>query len=57
MNKIEYDSFYKFLVSLGIILITLPVILFIFLLKEPYDLLVTTEEIQNITSTAQQIIN
>lgn len=56
MNQIEYDSFYKFLVSIGIILLVLPIILFVFILKEPFDLLVTTEEIQNITTTAQQII-
>ena len=33
MDKLQYDSFHKFMVSLGIILITLPIVAYIFLIK------------------------
>lgn len=33
MDKLQYDSFHKFIVSLGIILITLPIVAYIFVIK------------------------
>ena len=33
MDKLQYDSFHKFMVSLGIILITLPIIAYIFVIR------------------------
>lgn len=33
MDKLQYDSFYKFLVSLGMLLITLPVLAFLYVLN------------------------
>ena len=39
MDKLQYDSFYKFLVSLGIVLITLPVLAFLYLLNTDYELI------------------
>lgn len=39
MDKLQYDSFYKFLVSLGIVLITLPGLAFLYLLNTDYELI------------------
>ena len=39
MDKLQYDSFYKFLVSLGMLLITLPVLAFLYLLNTDYKLI------------------
>ncbi|MBQ8627641.1 MAG: hypothetical protein IJ419_15985 [Agathobacter sp.] len=39
MDKLQYDSFYKFLVSLGIVLITLPALAFLYLLNTDYELI------------------
>jgi len=33
MDKLQYDSFHKFMVSLGVILITLPIVAYIFVIK------------------------
>lgn len=57
MNKIvEYDSFYKFLVSFGIILIFSPFIVFYFFFKNNDVLLITTNEFNTLTENAQNII-
>lgn len=39
MDKLQYDSFYKFLVSLGMLLITLPVLAFLYILNADYELI------------------
>ena len=33
MEKLQYDSFYKFLVSLGVILIALPIVALVFVVN------------------------
>lgn len=39
MDKLQYDSFYKFLVSLGMLLITLPVLAYLYILNTDYELI------------------
>lgn len=39
MDKLQYDSFYKFLVSLGMLLITLPVLAYLYILNTNYKLI------------------
>lgn len=39
MDKLQYDSFYKFLVSLGMLLITLPVLAYLYILNTNYELI------------------
>lgn len=39
MDKLQYDSFYKFLVSLGMLLIALPVLAFLYILNTDYELI------------------
>lgn len=43
MDKLQYDSFYKFLVSLGMLLITLPVLAFLYVLNMDCKLISQSE--------------
>lgn len=43
MDKLQYDSFYKFLVSLGIILIALPALVLIYLVNDDFTLISQTD--------------
>lgn len=56
MGNINYDSFYKFLVSLGIILVILPFTALIFLLTNSFDLQISELELTTYTETAQNVI-
>jgi len=56
VSKIEYDNFPKFLVSFGIILIALPVLAITFFLKENSVLLVSEENISELTEVARRTI-
>lgn len=48
MDKLQYDSFHKFMVSLGIVLIALPIIAYIFFIKyEP--IILTQNEFNNLS--------
>jgi hypothetical protein len=41
MDKLQYDSLYKFLVSIGAILIVAPIIGVFYLLTGSYDILIS----------------
>ena len=56
MNKPEYSDFYKFIVSLGLILIAFAFLLPWLFLRESFDALISVTEIANLTPTAQAII-
>ena len=56
MGNINYDSFYKFLVSLGIILVILPLTVLIFLTTNSFDLQITEADLAQYTQTAQKVI-
>ena len=56
MGNINYDSFYKFLVSLGIILVILPLTVLIFLTTNSFDLQITAADLTQYTPTAQKVI-
>lgn len=56
MGNINYDSFYKFLVSLGIILVILPLTVLIFLTTNSFDLQITATDLTQYTPTAQKVI-
>ena len=55
--KFEFGDLYKFIVSLGVVLITLSVTTPWLFLREPFDLFKTHAEIQVLTSVAQDIIH
>lgn len=52
----EYEDFYKFIVSIGIGLLSLAVLVPWLFLKEPFDLLTPEADIQTLTPIAQSII-
>lgn len=55
MEKLQYDSFYKFLVSLGIILITIPIFSLLYLLNMDF-LLISQYEFDNLSIYSQNQI-
>lgn len=57
MNNIDYGSFYRFLVSLGIALTMLPFLAHIFFWSSPFELHVTEAEIAELTETAREVIS
>ncbi len=56
MTKLEYSDFYKFLASLGIVLISLATVLPWLFLRESFDALVSIDDLSNLTSSAQTLI-
>lgn len=56
MDKINYDNFNKFLVSMGIIFIILPFSGFVFICSDSFDLLIPKDELLTYTETAQMVI-
>lgn len=56
MGNVNYDSFYKFLVSLGIILVILPFTVFVFLVTNSFDLQISEADLNTYTETAQEVI-
>ncbi len=55
MDKLQYDSFYKFLVSLGIILITLPIVALVFVVNcEP--ILISQSEFDVLSEFSQNSV-
>lgn len=56
MEKLQYDSFYKFLVSLGMLLITLPVLAFLYILNTDYKL-ISQNDYDNLSKISIQRIH
>ena len=49
MDKLQYDSFYKFIVSIGIVLIVAPLFCLHYLVSGSYDIIMTQEEANNLS--------
>lgn len=56
MSNIRYDSFYKFVVSIGLLFIMLPAIVMVFLCSDSFDLYISERKLNTYTKTAQDII-
>ena len=56
MKTLEYSDFYKFIVSIGVVLISLAVLLPWLLLQEPFDVTLKASVITELTPVAQAII-
>ncbi len=56
MNKLEYSDIYKFVTSLGVVLITFAFLLPRLILREPFDTHIPTSEIEGLTEIAQRLI-
>jgi hypothetical protein len=57
LPKPSYASYYKFLVSVGLVLLAVALGAPLLLLREPFDFLITVEELGQLTDTAQQAIS
>ncbi len=57
MNKLQYDSFYKFIVSVGIILITAPILGIYYYFTGSYDILITKQEFAELSDFSLQALN
>lgn len=57
MGKLQYDSFYKFIVSLGMVLIALPILAFYFFMQKTNDFIITEEEYVKLSSFSLEFIN
>jgi hypothetical protein len=56
MNKLEYSDLYKFLVSLGVVLISLSLVAPWLFLRESFDTLIKASDISDLTPTAQALL-
>lgn len=57
MNKPEYSDLYKFIASLGVIMIASAVLLPWLILREPFDNQIRVSEISELTKTGQTLID
>jgi hypothetical protein len=57
MTKLEYSDLYKFLASLGVVLIGLALLVPWLFLRESFDALLKTSDISELTPTAQMLLS
>lgn len=56
MKQIQYDTFYKFIVSIGIILIITPILGFHYILSGSYDIIISADEYAKLSSVSLKIM-
>lgn len=57
MDKLQYDSFYKFIVSVGVVLIVAPLFCFHYLVSGSYDIIMTQEEANNLSKISSDFLS
>lgn len=57
MDKLQYDSFYKFVVSIGIVLIIAPLFCLHYLVYGSYDIIMIQEEADNLSQISAEFLN
>ena len=57
MDKLQYDSFYKFIVSVGIVLIVAPLFCLHYLVSGSYDIIMTQEEANNLSEISSDFLS
>ncbi|MHA9740117.1 hypothetical protein [Robinsoniella peoriensis] len=57
IENLQYDSFYKFIVSIGTILIVAPIIGLHYLVSGSYDIILSKQEFDGLSETSLQLIN
>lgn len=57
IENLQYDSFYKFIVSIGTILIVAPIIGLHYLVSGSYDIILSKQEFNNLSETSLQLIS
>ncbi len=56
MTKIEYGNFYKFIVSIGVVILSLSILIPWLFLKESFDLVIDNKSLTDLTAHAQSIL-
>lgn len=56
MDKLQYDSFYKFVVSGSLVIIVAPLIIMHFWISGSYDLMITQEALDSLTVEAAELM-
>lgn len=57
MEKLQYDSFYKFIVSVGVLLIVAPFFLLHFWMSGTYDLEITQQDLEALAPSAAELLS
>lgn len=57
MDNLQYDSFYKFIVSVGIILIVAPLFFLHYLVSGSYDIIMTQDEANNLSDFSSDFLS
>lgn len=57
MNNLQFDSFQKFLVSIGTILLIAPLFAFQYLLSGAYDVIISSEEYSNLSDISLNLLS
>mgnify|MGYP003399947384 FL=1 len=57
MNNIQFDSFQKYLVSIGTILLIAPLFAFQYLLSGAYDVIISSEEYDNLSDVSLNLLS
>lgn len=56
MTKVEFSDFYKFIASLGVVLLSFSLLLPWLFLRESFDTLISVEDISHLTPAAQELV-
>ena len=56
MDKLQYDSFYKFMVSAGVVLVAAPLVGLYYLLSNGNQILITQTEYESLSATSMQFV-
>lgn len=56
MDKLQYDSFYKFMVSAGVVLVAAPLVGLYYLLCNGNQILITQTEYESLSATSMQFV-
>lgn len=57
MDNLQYDSFYKFIVSVGIVLIVAPLFCLHYLVSGSYDIIISQEEANNLSQISSDFLS
>ena len=57
MNNIQFDSFQKYLVSIGTILLIAPLFAFQYLLSGAYDVIISSEEYDKLSDVSLNLLS
>ena len=56
MEKLQYDSFYKFIVSVGVLLIVAPILLLHFWISGSYDFQISQQELDALSTKSAELL-